>query len=59
MLTWMMKGDITSCPVYKSGILCFTIPHDKFHLAARNPLQLQPSLESRRPDGAQDLGQGS
>lgn len=55
----MMKGDITSCPVYKSGILCFTIPHDKFHLAARNPLQLQPSLESRRPDGAQDLGQGS
>ena len=24
MLTWMMKGDITSCPVHKSGILCFS-----------------------------------
>ena len=46
MLTWMMKGDITSCRVHKSGILCFTIPHDKFHLPAPNPLQLQPSLES-------------
>lgn len=52
----MVKDEVTRHPVQKSGILCVTIHSDKSHLAAPDPLQLQPSLEPPHPVGCRWTG---
>lgn len=53
----VMKGDVTSCPVQKSGILCFPTPggRSRSHLPASEPLQLQPSMEPSHPESCRQV----